>query len=51
MTYLAQLQQSLDKWADEPMASNASMLREELKQALAHIALLERCYAAPDAVR
>ena len=51
MTYLAQLQQSLEKWADEPMASNAAILREELKQAMAQISLLERCYSAPDAVR
>ena len=51
MTYLSQLQASLEKWADEPQASNACLLREELKQALAQISLLERCYSAPDAVK
>ena len=51
MTYIKHLQAALDKWADEPMSSNACLLREEMKQALAQIALLERCYQAPAAVR
>ena len=51
MTYLQELQATIQKWADDPHASNATMARFELKNAMGTIAHLERCLSAPDAVK
>lgn len=45
MTYLETLRATIDRFASDPHASNASMAREDLKLALATIAHLEACLA------
>ena len=51
MTYIATLQATIQKWADDALSCNADLARAELKTALGTIAHLERCYSAPDAVK
>ena len=51
MTYIETLQRTIQNFQHDPHAVNADMARAELKTALGTIALLERCFDLPEAIR
>ena len=51
MTYLQLLQATIQKFENDPHAVNADMARAEMKTALGTIALLERCFELPSAIK